>query len=255
MIKQKDVPLKIELFSDGEDSRFRVHSEKEIQLILRNIAQKGARSALYFGSGNDFILTTVLALDKQGIWLDIGPNDVDNQRILHSNKIVFVSSQHQVKVQFVAYRIARTPFQNREAFYLPLPDSLLRIQRREYFRLLAPAVEPLKCVIADMQPATPNPEQSKQKAEVTIMDISVGGVALVCAEYEAELQPGKIYTNCQITLPDVGILTATIRVKNTFEVTLREGIVKRRAGCEFIQMDGKMAILLQRYITHLQSSS
>jgi len=87
------------------------------------------------------------------------------------------------------------------------------------------------------------------------MDISVGGVALVCAEYEAELQPGKIYTNCQITLPDVGILTATIRVKNTFEVTLREGIVKRRAGCEFIQMDGKMAILLQRYITHLQSSS
>jgi hypothetical protein len=44
-------------------------------------------------------------------------------------------------------------------------------------------------------------------------------------------------------------------VKNTFEVTLREGIVKRRAGCEFIQMDGKMAILLQRYITHLQSSS
>jgi flagellar brake protein len=255
MIKRKDVPLKIELFSDGEDSKFRVHSEKEIQLILRGIAQKGTRSALYFGSGNDFILTTVLDLDKQGIWLDIGPNDVDNQRILHSDKIVFVSSQHQVKVQFVAYRIARTQFENRDAFYLPLPDSLLRIQRREYFRLLAPAVEPLKCVITDMQPPAPDPEHSMKKIEVTIMDISVGGVSLVCAEHEAELQPGKIYTDCEITLPEIGVLTATIRVKNTFEVTTREGAVKRRAGCEFMQMDGKMAILLQRYITHLQRSN
>lgn len=255
MNRKKDIPLKIELLSDGEDSQFRVHSAKEIQLILRGIAQKGARAALYFDQGNDFILTTVLDLDQQGIWLDIGPNASDNQRILHSNKIVFVSSHHQVKVQFVAYRIAIRPFENQHAFYLQLPDSLLRIQRREYFRLLAPVSEPLKCVILDITRTASDPAAFAPKTEVTIMDISVGGVALVCAEHEVELQPGRIYTNCQITLPNVGILTATIRVKNTFEVTTRDGVVRRRAGCEFMQMDGNMTILLQRYITHLQSTA
>ena len=33
MAKEKEIPLKIELLSDGEDSEFRIHSNKEIQLI------------------------------------------------------------------------------------------------------------------------------------------------------------------------------------------------------------------------------
>jgi hypothetical protein len=36
---------------------------------------------------------------------------------------------------------------------------------------------------------------------------------------------------------------------------MRNGDVKKRAGCEFIHLNGTMAILLQRYITHLQSES
>lgn len=255
MIRAKEVPLKIELFSSGEDSPFLIRSKTEIRFVLQGIAQKGARAALYYDEGKDFILTTLLGADGQGIWLDVGPHAADNRRILRSKELIFVSSHQQVKVQFAAHHAESVLFENRETFYLPLPDTLLRLQRRDYYRLLAPVREPLKCVVPAIPSAQMKPNTYAPKREITIMDISAGGVALVCAEHETELQPGKIYPDCRISLPDTGILVAAIRVKNIIEITSRDGAVHKHAGCEFIHLDGKMAILLQRYIIGLQNKT
>ena len=253
MIKEKEVSLKIEVLSRGEDSGFLIHSKKEIQLILHRIAQQGTRAALYYDEGNDFILTTLLGVDEHGVWLDVGPRAADNRRLVQSKKFIFISAHHQVKVQFVAHHIENVLFENSAAFYLPLPDTLLRLQRREYFRLVTPVSNPLKCTIP-AQPSSPV-RSPVPRREATIMDISGGGVALLCEEHDTELQPGMIYPDCRISLPGVGTLTAAIQVKNTFEVTLRNGVVNRHAGCEFIHLDGEMAILLQRYVARLQSEN
>lgn len=249
MVKEREIPLKIELLSDGESSEFRIHSKKEIQSILRGIARTGALAALYYDDENDFILTTLLGVDEHNIWLDVSPRETDNQRILPSNKIIFVSSHLQVKVQFIAHNIDNVLFQNKKVFCLPMPNSLLHLQRREYFRLLVPVKKPLTCII----PAKPSAPVLNNSP--TIMDISVGGVALECQEHDTEFRPGKIYSACNINLPNIGMLTATILVKNIFIITMRNGEVKKRAGCEFIHLNGTMAILLQRYIAHLQSES
>jgi hypothetical protein len=147
MFRKKEVPLKIELFSDGEDSRFTIRSKREIQSILKGIAHEGTRAALYYDEDDDFILTTLLAANEQGLWMELGPIAAGNQRILHSERVIFISSYHQAKVQFVADSIENAVLNNLAAFYIPLPDSLLRIQRREYFRLTTPVSNPLKCII------------------------------------------------------------------------------------------------------------
>lgn len=242
-----NAPYRIEVFSTGEDNRFLTHSSKEIRFTLNRIAQEHARVVLYYDDGDNFILTTLLGVNEQGLWLDHGPLTVDNRRIAHSREIIFVSSHRQVKVQFSSHQISQVMLEGRKVFFLPLPDSLLRLQRREYFRLLAPVSKPLQCSIP-VQQFTPRPEH-----KVTIMDISVGGVALVCEEHDTELQPGKIYPDCRIMLPDFGILTATIEVRTTFRITQRNGMVHNRAGCQFTQLDGATSALLQRYVTWLQS--
>jgi c-di-GMP-binding flagellar brake protein YcgR len=84
------------------------------------------------------------------------------------------------------------------------------------------------------------------------MDISIGGVAIVCAQTGVELHPGMVYEHCRIELPELGTLEATIEVKNAFEITDRNGKVKRRAGCVFVKPDGKTSMLLQRYVAQLQ---
>jgi c-di-GMP-binding flagellar brake protein YcgR len=249
MAKEKEIPLKIELLSDDEQSEFHIQSKKEIQSILRGILKTGALVALYYDSGNDFVLTTLLGVDEQNLWLDLSPRETDNRRILSSRQIIFVSSHLRAKVQFIAHHINGDLFNNQKSFRIPVPESLLHLQRREYFRLLVPVKKPLICII----PSKPSVEPINNCP--TIMDISVGGVALECQENDTEFQPGKIYPNCQIKLPNIGTLTATILVKNIFKITMHNGEVKKRAGCEFLHLNGSMTILLQRYLTQLQSEN
>lgn len=246
---KKDIPLKIEIFSSGEDDKHRITSVKEIELILRCIAEKGSRVALYYGDANDFILTTLLDADNNGMWLEQSPENSDNRRITENSKLVFVSSHLQVKVQFTAHRVSAVVHRGYPAFYLPLPDSLYRLQRREYYRLMAPIIEPLRCVIAMGNPP------KKRPCEFTIMDISGGGIALTCAETDTELVPGESYPNCRIDLPEVGTISGTIEVKTLALLTSLSGHIHKRAGCEFKNLDGQSTILLQRYVTNMQRAA
>jgi len=67
------------------------------------------------------------------------------------------------------------------------------------------------------------------------------------------LLPGNCYNDCKIQLPGIGLISVTVKVRNSFEVTLRNGQHYKRSGCEFIHLSGEAATLLQRYVVQLQS--
>lgn len=245
-MRTKEIPLKIELFSGDEGNDYLITNPKEILSILHTIAQRKSRIALYYNEGNSMVLTMILAADENGIWVDAAPNPPDNQHIERSNRIIFVSTHNQAKVQFVASGATLGLYENAPAFYFSLPKKLLRLQRRDYYRLVTPGPDALKCVIS------PIPEKAHIQREVTVMDISIGGIALVCEESGVELLPGMTYEHCRIDLPEIGTLETAIEVKNMFEVTDRNGHVKRRAGCVFVKPDGRASMLLQRYVSQMQ---
>jgi c-di-GMP-binding flagellar brake protein YcgR len=243
----KEIALTIEKFyNDDEEEKFLIHSKKEIQLTLHAIAQKKSRAVLYFDHGKQFIMTVILAVDHEGMWLDVGPSAADNEQILRSDEFVLVSMHHHAKVQLAGSRIYQVNYAGKPSFYMQLPERMLRLQRRDYFRLPIPPSAALKCVI----PATP--DLSDQSHEVTIMDISVGGVALVCKEQGIRLETGQTYPDCRINLPGIGTLVATVEVRNLFEVSAKNGVVTKHAGCEFVRLSGQMSMLLQRYIAQMQ---
>jgi c-di-GMP-binding flagellar brake protein YcgR len=245
-MRNKEIPLKIELFSKDEENEYLISNSKEIASILQTIAQRKSRVALYYNEGISMVLTMILAADENGVWIDAASNPQDNRLIERSKRIIFVTSHNQAKVQFVATDVMLGTYEDAPAFSLGLPQKLLRLQRRDYYRLVTAETGALKCIIR------PVPDQTHIQEEVTVMDISIGGVALVCEQSGVELQPGMIYEHCQIVLPDVGTVDATIEVKNAFEITDRSGKVKRRAGCVFVKPDGKTSMLLQRYVAHMQ---
>lgn len=243
---EKEIPLKIEIFPGNEDEKHRINSPKEIVLILNSIAEKSSRVALYYGNSSDFILTTILGVDDTGLWLEQSPSKEDNQLVAGSNRLVFVSSHSQIKIQFNADQASSTMYHGYPAFYLPLPDSICRLQRREYYRLVVPPNEPLRCFITGEKPS------NKQAREITIMDISVGGIGLTCAEDDTELVPGVSYLNCRIELPELGTIIGTIVVKNLVILPSASDRVHKRAGCEFKDLDRHSQMLLQRYVTNMQ---
>ncbi len=262
MSSKKEVSLQIEHFSPGQDVEFLIKSKKEMRFILQDIAEKGTRVALYYDEDQNFIPTTLIGANEDGMWLEIGPSPQENKRILLSHKIIVVSKHQNVKVQFVAPRVVKTMLDGDETFYVDMPDYLLRIQRRNYFRLNVPASSPLSCLIT-VKPVDPDkPDEPGNVRNVPIIDIkapamniSGGGISLLCGEHETELLPGRVFQDCRISLPGIGTIRVDIEVRNSIKFTSRNGSVNTHVGCQFGRMDNQTSSLLQSYITRLQSES
>jgi c-di-GMP-binding flagellar brake protein YcgR len=246
LFMEHEIPLKIEILSGDDDEKHRISSAQEIGFILRNVAEKKSRIAVYYNETDDFIFTTLLDVEKTGIWLEQSLNNEVNPRIATSEKLVCVSSHFQVKIQFTTGQPEKVMHLGCPAFYIPMPKNIYRLQRREYFRLMTPVDNPPHCVI------TPAPPSSIPVRDITIMDISGGGVGLTCTENDTELVPGRTYPDCCIDLQDLGTIVGTIEVKNLVVLTDAHGTSIKRAGCEFQNLESSAAILLQRYVNNMQ---
>jgi c-di-GMP-binding flagellar brake protein YcgR len=195
-------------------------------------------------------LTSILAIDpeKNTMVMDYGIDEALNQKALATKKLTFITSLDRIKIEFVCTSIKKICFEDGDAFIVNFPDSLVRMQRRNYFRVVTPATSPLKCVI-------PLPEEQEgNAAEITLLDISCGGVAVIDHHPIISFDPETIFENCQINLPNAGTIITDIQVRNTYEVTLRNGLACKRAGCEFITLPSNMLAMVQRYITRLEQT-
>ena len=233
------------LFPDEKNEKFRIRSEIDILFILRGIMQADSLITLYPDYESDFILTSILAInsDRKEMVIDYGINEKHCQKALNSKELVFVTTQNRVKIEFVCNQIKKIYFNNKDAFLVNIPETLLRIQRRNHFRITTPIIKPLKCAIP-----IPGKNSTTSKAEVALLDISCGGTAVIDQHPIINFDPGIIYDNCQITLPEIGTINVTIQVKNTYEITLRNGQNCMRAGCQFINLAANMETMIQRYI-------
>ncbi|MDP2143586.1 MAG: flagellar brake protein [Gallionella sp.] len=249
----KDIPLTIESITDADEKECRISSAKQIESVLHNIAEAGTNTALYYNSKRDFIMTTILDLDEDGLWVEQGRSATENHHITESHKITAVSSHHHVKVQFVVNAASSVTYDGQPAFFLPMPTSLYRLQRREYFRLSLLPAEQLRCIIDVARPKGPDTSAEVTQRTMPVMDISGGGVGLAFMEGETDFVQGETYSNCQIDLPEIGSIYVTIVIKNIVPLSTNKlGKTLKRAGCEFKNIDGPTTVKLQRFITDKQ---
>ena len=242
-----DKPLKSDAAS-ADQSKYLIHSQLEIATVLDTLGKAGSMVTAYFGGGSDFILTSIVAVrqERNTVYLDFGADAAANQRALHSRKINFVAAHARIKIQFASDALRHARFDGRDVFAMAMPETLLRLQRREYFRITTPLSRPLVCIIAPQKAPVSAP------AEITIVDISCGGIAVIDASDPAGIDTGASFRGCRIVLPGLGEVSADIIVRSTFEVTFRNGVKHRRAGCEFIEMRERDRALIQRYINRLE---
>ena len=95
-------------------------------------------------------------------------------------------------------------------------------------------------------------EYHSNSTEIIVHDISCGGITLIEQDSLVNFECGEVYKNCQIDLPGVGTLNIAIRVKNTYKVTLDNGLICKHAGCEFINSPQEMLEMVRQYISKLK---
>lgn len=243
-------PPRFELEQSDEYSKYLLYSKSEIVFVIRTLIQKGALLTVYFDHGQSFLLTSLLALtsDNNEIIFDLGSNAEMNKKALQADKLIFITMIDKVKVQFSLGQLLPTQHEGRPAFRGVLPETLLRLQRREYFRLSTPIATPLKCTMPMKRV-----DGSSLSLEMPLLDISGGGVGLMASQDQAPLfVPDNIFTDCKISLPDEGLLVCTLRIRNTFDVSTKSGSRYLRVGGEFVDLPGPRLTMIQRYITRIE---
>ena len=232
--------MKIELLTSEDADRYLVRHAGEIERVLREVMRDKAIVAAYGENGKDFLLTSIVAVEpKEGaVYLGYGPDERLNGQLLAAGNVTFATTHDQVRVQFSCTRVERVVHDNEPAFRIAMPRELLRLQRREYYRLVTSVVNPVKCMI--------NTEHGM--LEAVVVDISIGGVGVLAYQNTGDLIAGETYHGCRISLPGSGEFALSLAVCTTFEITLKNGRHTQRAGCQFIDLPPSVETEIQRYI-------
>jgi len=245
--KEAESP-KVEVMQADKFSEYMVYSKTEIVFLLRPLVEYGALFTVYFNEGKDFLLTSLLDVSEDGKYMviDYGSDREMNQRALESKKLFFSTIHKSVKIQFILHGVKKILFENRDAFQAEIPDTLLRLQRRDFYRLELPVTKPLK-----FKMPIKKADGVVQAVEVHALDISLGGMAVVVPPL-VRFERGMDFPDCSIELPGTGAFAATIHVCSVYEVTMRNGARVKHSGCQFVKLPVQFQNLIQRYIIRVE---
>lgn len=232
-------------------SPYQVHSRREIISLLRSIGERNQLVRMLINGGTEAIVTSILKIDEATgtVLIDCAPSQYINQRIIESDNISFETVLEHIRILFFATKIDTCQFENLPAFRIQIPESLIRLQRREYYRVPTPVSNPLRCTIKIPQERA---GELPTKVVVTLQNVSGGGIAIADEMKLLDNTIGRIYKDCQIDLPGGTPVIATLQIRNSMEITLTNGRTIRRLGCLFVDLPKAMLAAVQRYITKLE---
>lgn len=228
----------------GDDDSCYVDSTLGVISILRSVASSGSRAAAYIDSGEKFMHTTLISVEQQpmSFLFEKGPDPRVNALALSAHKITLVTSDRGVPVQFSCPAPESIEVDGADAFRAALPERVLRLQRREYYRLGGKPVHTLvQCTLVRAD----DPTHTRLKPAV--MDVSCGGLALALPATQPALLKGTRHA-CTVEIQALGRVDVQVEVHTSREVTLPTGAAAVRYGVEFLNMDGRFSTVLQRYI-------
>lgn len=240
-------PAAAAILADNEYARFLLHNRNAIVQVLRGLVAHVSQVTMFFNAGRDMVITSLVGFDERNLFLDFGPNMELNRRALDASRLFCVTQLEKVKVQFLLRGVSQIEVEGRPAFQAALPESVLRLQRREFYRLTTPIARPLICSIPVREV-----DGSRRYVEAHIADISGGGVGVISLPKDMLIEENMEFPDCRLDLPEVGRITATLKIRSVFEVETRTGGHLRRAGCEFVRLPGPMLTLIQRYILKVE---
>lgn len=239
-----------------ELERFMVYARVEIISMLRQVGEQGVLTTVYYDRHAGFAVTALLAVnpDFEEVIFDVPSDELAERRLLAAEELVFVTFLDQIKLQFRARKAEATLHDGKPAFRVRLPPEVLRLQRRDFFRVRTRMGKPALCLVPYMEQGQEGKEPSdgpKTFEKLTLLDISIGGMALMSYPDKFALPLGKTIDGCYLDLPGIGQVTVTLKVKHLDQVPRDEKA--RRIGCEFVQLAPQARMMLQRYVNKLDA--
>jgi len=228
---------------DGHDYGRR--NPLEVGVQLRNLLNRGDFLTLHYRGGQ--LVTRILDVDVRGrtFVFDWGALSEQNRDLLAAPDCQFRAAPDGVRVEFRTTAPRRTEFDGRPAFESPFPDVLFYMQRREYFRVDTPVLEPCLC-------SGEFPNEIGQ-FDFEVRDLSLGGLGLrTTDERVASLEVGAQIPRAALDLRAHGKLVVDLGLVSLRASDQPDGIRRYHLGFRFESLPGASENTLQRYITQLE---
>ena len=236
-------PLHSQLELEENFEPYTLSGTLEIAFHLRLLQNRQETVSAYFDHGKRFFLTRVLQVDaerRQFVFDPVSDQELV-RRLMAAERTVFVAAPDGVKTQFVCVRVVGRQDSDGPVLVADFPDHLIKLQRREYYRVETPIINPLFCHIGE-----------PQRLRLSLHDLSLGGLGLVLAQPAMSVEPMAVIEECRMELPGFGTLRFDLEVRNVHTVIQKNGAQQLHLGCRFLRLDHKQQGNLQRYMVQLE---
>jgi flagellar brake protein len=242
----RSLALDPNLTDDDDLHPFAVNNRAEVIGILRELGGAGAPLTLNLADRRTFV-TSILSVNPEfGELVLDAPQDTATLRAsLASSQNLAEGLHDQVRVEFALGRLSNTLFDGLAALRTPIPETIIRLQRRNDYRARVPVREPSICHI---------PQAGGLSVAVRVIDISCGGLAFVAPQSAIDPKSGDEFSHVHVNLPNIGEVLVTFVVRHV--ARYRDGFGKAmvRCGVQFKSQQRLTDTLVQRYIHVVDSA-
>lgn len=237
-------PLDAMAAAPGGLAAFRLAAPAEIASLLR-LLQEGNVEIILNAPGGTAYATTLWTADAARGLLSFAADATDTalQGLLEGDEAVAVAYLENVKIQFDVDRLVLVHGPSGCALTARYPREVYRFQRRGGYRVRTlPRAAPTARLRHPMLP--------EMALALRVLDLSIGGCALLLPDDVPPLAPGALINGVQIELDLQTRFETALRLHHV--TAIHAGSPGVRLGCEMVGIGREAERTLQRYIDQTQ---
>lgn len=234
---------------DGESgldpyAEFRVESTRDIAALMRELSD-GATPIRLSGPSGAGLTTVIWSVDASAgrLSLRADGDDPQLQALIGDDEVTAVTYLEAVKLQFDLHGLVLVRGAQSSALKARMPQHVYRFQRRQAYRVRT--LERTSPVALLRHPALPD-----KPIRLRVIDVSIGGCALMLDDGAPPLKAGSIVPGVRIELDADTRFEATLSLQHV--TSIQPTGQGARLGCAFRELDGQAQRALQRYIDQTQ---
>jgi c-di-GMP-binding flagellar brake protein YcgR len=237
--------------------QYLIRQPKQVLSHLKLLSENRCLLSAAFGSGDkDTFITAIMEIDekKQTITIDCSPKEYLNKKLLDTAIIKFSTSYQGIRASFEGRKVKKAGTPEQPAFIVPIPSSILWLQRRQFYRTRSPLSKNSFCAVTFTNPKT----EEQTSVDFKLYDLSASGFSFHyeqedSTEFASELAPSTIFENCKLILEGEADQPLSFEVRHHL-VTINPNNQKKveRFGCRILNTTPRTESTILRYMQNIE---
>ncbi len=233
--------------------QYLIQQPKQVLSHLKLLSENRCLVSAAFGSGEKgTFITAILEIDekKQTITIDCSPQEYLNKKLLDTAIIKFSTSYQGISVSFEGRKIKKAGTSEQPTFIVPLPNSILWLQKRQFYRTRSPLSKNSYCAVSFIDQET----EEQTIVDFKLYDLSVSGFSFLydaedSTKFSSQLVPSANFENCKLILEGEEDLPLSFEVRHHL-TTINPNNQKKidRFGCRIINSTPRIESTILRYM-------